>query len=881
LSAGVGITYNSSTGVISNSIGYGFSGSGTSTTLTFSGGLLSIGSTTINGNATTTGTFFASIASSSQLYGAGLRTCNSGNVLTWSGGLFGCVADQTSTGQANAFSFADNYGSVAAATSSALWAQNGIFASSTSHFVNADFTNATTSNLGIGTLTGLLQAQNGVVSSIATSSLGFLSSTSIQGAYPVQYNSSTGIFSLAFGTTTSNTWSGTQTYGTIIATNASTTNATTTSLYVGTITGPLQAINGRVSATSTLSIIYGGTGTSTLPTYGQILVGNNAGGFDYLATSSLGITATGGGSTAFGKSWEIVNGYLAPTTTIGILVNASSTIGGGTPISGLTVSGDATTTGLLHVLGSGTSTILTNIAMTGNIVPTGTNTYTLGDFTHTWKEVFIGPGSLYVNGQKVISTDGSNNVVVSSDPNQNLEVKTTGTADVILNPSGSGQVQIKAGINLTAGKNFTTSDSSAVLVPFGVAAGNITVSGNAITATNLNGGISLTPAGSGGTYVTTGNFGIGSTTPATTLSVSGSGFITGGLGIGLVNNTTGTLQTSATTTIGAGLFVTGTTTLNTSLNGVLQATNGVVSTISTSTLGLLSSSSISATYPIQYTAATGVFSLAFGTTTANTWSQVQTFTNGIALSNITSCAGGQALQTNVSGVVSCGTISTGGSSTGGGWTTDNIGDITLATSTDRVGIGATSTPYAKLSILSGNAATTTLALLPASGQTANILDIYNTSGALSTVFTAQGSLGLGTTSPARTLAVQGNFYTSGTGFFGGAVVGTSTLAITGSTTIAGQFNAVGGATFGTITAGATTLSSLTLGSLNGPLQANSGIISATSSIGVLYGGTGLTTAPSYGNLLVGNSSGGYTLTATSSLGLLSINVDPSNRTAFV
>lgn len=58
-----------------------------------------------------------------------------------------------------------------------------------------------------------------------------------------------------------------------------------------------------------------------------------------------------------------------------------------------------------------------------------------------------------------------------------------------------------------------------------------------------------------------------------------------------------------------------------------------------------------------------------------------------------------------------------------------------------------------------------------------------------------------------------------------------------------------------------------IGSLDGPLQANSGAVSATSSIGVLYGGTGVTTAPSYGQLLLGNASSGYTLTATSSLGI--------------
>lgn len=66
--------------------------------------------------------------------------------------------------------------------------------------------------------------------------------------------------------------------------------------------------------------------------------------------------------------------------------------------------------------------------------------------------------------------------------------------------------------------------------------------------------------------------------------------------------------------------------------------------------------------------------------------------------------------------------------------------------------------------------------------------------------------------------------------------------------------------------GANTFSgATTFGSLNGPLQVNAGVLSATTSIGVLYGGTGLTGAPGYGQVAVGNASCGYTLTATSSL----------------
>ncbi|MEA3449615.1 MAG: hypothetical protein U9Q85_01400, partial [Patescibacteria group bacterium] len=49
---------------------------------------------------------------------------------------------------------------------------------------------------------------------------------------------------------------------------------------------------------------------------------------------------------------------------------------------------------------------------------------------------------------------------------------------------------------------------------------------------------------------------------------------------------------------------------------------------------------------------------------------------------------------------------------------------------------------------------------------------------------------------------------------------------------------------------------------------DSNTLSASSTLQVAYGGTGLLTAPSYGELLLGNASGGYTLTATSSLGLM-------------
>ncbi|HTK32997.1 MAG TPA: hypothetical protein VL335_00410, partial [Candidatus Paceibacterota bacterium] len=122
--------------------------------------------------------------------------------------------------------------------------------------------------------------------------------------------------------------------------------------------------------------------------------------------------------------------------------------------------------------------------------------------------------------------------------------------------------------------------------------------------------------------------------------------------------------------------------------------------------------------------------------------------------------------------------------------------------------------------------------------TNSLATLLNVDSGTNTYFTIKGSgnVGIGTTSPFAKLSVAGD------AFIGGNLTATGTL---------------------------------TIASLNGPLQANNGVVSATSSVGVLYGGTGLTTAPSYGNILVGNNAGGYTLTATSSLGLLGTSVASS------
>ena len=77
------------------------------------------------------------------------------------------------------------------------------------------------------------------------------------------------------------------------------------------------------------------------------------------------------------------------------------------------------------------------------------------------KDIYVGPGSLYVNGQKVLE-ETSGNIVVSADTNQNLVLQTSGSGDVELDPTGSGVIALKGPVQIQAGSNVVSSDGNAV-----------------------------------------------------------------------------------------------------------------------------------------------------------------------------------------------------------------------------------------------------------------------------------------------------------------------------------------------------------------------------------------------------------------------------------
>jgi hypothetical protein len=146
----------------------------------------------------------------------------------------------------------------------------------------------------------------------------------------------------------------------------------------------------------------------------------------------------------------------------------------------------------VSTLASGSSNTFTTTVEAQNIIPAADDTYSLGTSSLAWKDVFVGPGSLYVNGQKVLEDD-SGTITFTADSDQSLTIKTLGSGettvqsvagvnltatesgDIALTTS-SGNIELKGTVQLLSGKRIT--DSAGTKIEFG---DDLDMNGNKIT----------------------------------------------------------------------------------------------------------------------------------------------------------------------------------------------------------------------------------------------------------------------------------------------------------------------------------------------------------------------------------------------------------------
>ena len=783
--------------------GYLFPSNATTTQLAFNGGLTAAGATStslaVTGSTTISSALnstFANVLASTTLLGNTLLT----NATTTNLNVSGQFTNGSGSGLALETSgvFSTYGGTSVCSTGQAAVSLNGSGVETCSNFATFAYPFPSGATSSLVTFTG------GILVNNATSTITNLA--------------------VVFGTTTNATSTN------LFATNASFTGATTSALAVNgstTISSQLNATGGATfanftGALATLSNLLV-TGSTTLQNFTA-----NFATTSQATTTNLAITGVAGSllkTLGNGAVVAAVAGtdYLTPAnifaypfpsnaTTTQIAFNGGATFAGATSTS-LAVTGSTT---ISSVFNSTTANNLASTTLLGRtlfanatgtaLAITGSSTINTLNLTNALSAAFGGTGSTTLGG--ILAGNGAGavkSVVVGSGLTfDGTTLATNGSGITAIGPTGqtqTGGTQILATTTstfngLTAGITIVGNSSTQTFTPTlsgtldntGLTHSSLTVSaGSGLTgggSVSLGGSTSLSlDLTSANAFTALQQFNGGATTTA--LSAYNSAFFGG--------TATSSFNAAGALTLASALSVQSGGTGATSFGqGWLYSAGGssalAASTSPTVNYLFATSTTATSTFSGGLAAASSLFVLQNGNIGIGNSSPIKTldvngtgkFSSTLTLAGTLSCVGGQALQTDSQGNISCGTVTVSGASTGGGWTTNNTGFVTLATTTDLVAIGATSTPYAKLTVLSGGAATTTLALVPASGQTADIVDIYNPGGALSSVLTAAGNLGLGTTSPSQALSVQGNT------LFSGDIASVANITATGTATIAGN-----------------------------------------------------------------------------------------------
>jgi hypothetical protein len=374
--------------------------------------------------------------------------------------------------------------------------------SATSTFTNVSITGRVADTTGsAGTSGYVLQTTGSGVQWVATSSLGIVGgggssagqSFEISNGYLAPTTTQTirangGVLSQASSTfiggvtiDRSTTTNATSTTLAVTGTASSSNAVVSNSLTIGTLSGFLKATAGVVSTalvnltsdiTGILGISNGGTGTSTAPSYGQLLVGNSGGGYDYRATSTLGValsdtsgtlTETRGGTNQTSYATGDLLYASGANTLTKLPVGAPGTVlkvAGGVPVWGtdLTSGGG----GGAGAWSTSTNDIFLYPTDTTDVVVVGSNA------TATLASIFEVSGKSYF----------SNNVgIATTSPFEKLSVQ--GNAYIAGNVTATGTLAVTGISTLASG--FLSLASSTIN-------GNLVVVGNATTtnATTTN-----------------------------------------------------------------------------------------------------------------------------------------------------------------------------------------------------------------------------------------------------------------------------------------------------------------------------------------------------------------------------------------------------------
>jgi hypothetical protein len=136
------------------------------------------------------------------------------------------------------------------------------------------------------------------------------------------------------------------------------------------------------------------------------------------------------------------------------------------PASGVTgLSLDSISNGS-NSLTMGETVLVSNVSILPNI----TDTIDLGSPDKQWRDLFLSSGSLYINGQQVLSTTGDE-LRITTDTGESIKIIETSTdtitlqtedGDITLTASGNGNIELDAPIQIGAGNKILSSDGNEI-----------------------------------------------------------------------------------------------------------------------------------------------------------------------------------------------------------------------------------------------------------------------------------------------------------------------------------------------------------------------------------------------------------------------------------
>jgi|GEM_PF-567017 len=636
------------------------------------------------------------------------------------------------------------------------------------------------------TITGQLNANTAVLSQATTSNFavtsvlnGLVSTNATGGIQKALLNGtltySTNTLGLNLGS--SNTWSSLQ----LFQAGASSTAVSALDYFTVGRTAT-TTIRGEANATSTFA---GGISTQDLSVLGAA-TSTYASGIN-IATGcfSIGGTclATPSSLLASANTWTQLQ-----TLTSGYIANSSST-----------VVGNFTTTGNLQVNGTSGHTGASTFSSTVGI--TGLTTLTGG---------YISQASSTVSGQFNATQASTTQLTVSG--STNLAAVSASSANVTGN-SSLGTVTATNATSTTLAVTGTASTSNLV-VSSGLTFGSVSGILKSVLGVVTSAAVSLTSDVVGILQVANGGTGWNNIVANTVVLGNGAGAVA----TTTRGNVTETGSSIITVTGGTGAVLGAGLTLqvaqaSSTANGFLASTDW------TNFNNKISSSSLSATFPLSYNSVTGSFTSAFSTTTANTFSQLQTLTAGYIANSSSTVVGNFTTTGNlqVNGTSGHTGASTFSSTVGiTGLTTLTGGFVSQASSTVSGQLTATQASTTQLTN-AGSAWFTALPIgsllsLDATGKLSATTTIgtYLLNGSLGTIngnpFTAGSSITVGsTTLLANNNTFSGSNTFSGTSTFTGATTfvnatSTTSFATTASSTnLSSQTAAVGSLTIGSAT----------------------------------------------------------------------------------